>query len=825
MKEILFFLLQIQHGFTYNQIRCQGNRQAIVHLFEWKWDWIAEECEQILGPKGYCGVQVSPPNEHIVADPWWARYQPVSYKLESRGGTREEFKSMIARCKAAGVNIYVDTVINHMSGLDSEGSGWGGSSFSGGGQSYPAVPFSSMDFNQPICEISNYGDPNEVRNCYLVGLNDLNGGKSYVQEKIAAYMQDCVDLGVVGFRVDAAKHMWPGDLKATVDRIGDLPEGGRPFVVNEVIDQGGEPITVQEYFDSGRCTEFRYGIKVAESINNYNFGGLGGVYDQGWGMADYEHAMVFIDNHDNQRGHGGGGNLLTHDDPYKYKMATAFMLAHDYGFKRVMSSYYFSNSDQGPPSSAPGCGDGWVCEHRWTSILNMVQFTNTVAGNGVTNWVSSSDMVAFSRGSKGFFAMGNVNGEFDTGLPDGEYCDIISECQQTISVSGGRAFLSPHNSEEPVVAICVGCGKTGAPTTTTTTPGQQTTTTHTTVTTPTTPTTSSTTAAPMTTQPGTCCDSLTLSSSEGVALYYPELLGPYTKIGEENERPVYKHETFLTTMHLHYTRDEYFKWEGWMITQAQNQTFGYISNQGDNFCPVGLNSGWDFQLPTGWQDDTTFNAVCEGESPQPTGGPTAGPTAAPTGGPTNGGPGGIQPTIVVVKRQTVPGSDVFIVGGVAPDQEIDISLYPFPENWESYNHWRVGDDHLDWDGPEEGQGTFAPDENDPTEYPAMGTPGAWTTNDPTDDFHYSLNTFGAHYWFFVMDMDCDQTKGGWFEFSTIYSIGGEDGEPSISQAECTGEVGGSPPFQSTNHMARCGHMNVFSYGSPSCQIDTVPPIP
>ena len=48
---------------------------------------------------------------------------------------------------------------------------------------------------------------------------------------------------------------------------------------------------------------------------------------------------------------------------------------------------------------------------------------------------------------------------------------------------------------------------------------------------------------------------------------------------------------------------------------------------------------------------------------------------------------------------------------------IDISLYPFPENWESYNHWMEGDLHLDWDGPEEGQGEFAPDENDPTEYP------------------------------------------------------------------------------------------------------------
>jgi alpha-amylase len=52
---------------------------------------------------------------------------------------------------------------------------------------------------------------------------------------------------------------------------------------------------------------------VADCIKNQKFGELGGVYDQGWGMADPEHAMVFLDNHDNQRGHGGGGSsLLTH---------------------------------------------------------------------------------------------------------------------------------------------------------------------------------------------------------------------------------------------------------------------------------------------------------------------------------------------------------------------------------------------------------------------------------------------------------------------------------------------------------------------------------
>jgi alpha-amylase len=31
---------------------------AIVHLFEWKFSDIANECENFLGPKGFAGVQV-----------------------------------------------------------------------------------------------------------------------------------------------------------------------------------------------------------------------------------------------------------------------------------------------------------------------------------------------------------------------------------------------------------------------------------------------------------------------------------------------------------------------------------------------------------------------------------------------------------------------------------------------------------------------------------------------------------------------------------------------------------------------------------------------
>ncbi len=41
-------------------------RSAIVHLFEWRWNDIADECERFLGPMGYAGVQVNNPIFRLV---------------------------------------------------------------------------------------------------------------------------------------------------------------------------------------------------------------------------------------------------------------------------------------------------------------------------------------------------------------------------------------------------------------------------------------------------------------------------------------------------------------------------------------------------------------------------------------------------------------------------------------------------------------------------------------------------------------------------------------------------------------------------------------
>ncbi len=58
-------------------------------------------------------------------------------------------------------------------------------------------------------------NPENVRNCYLLGLLDLYGNSTVVRNKQIEYLNQLVDLGVAGVRVDAAKHMYPEAINKT----------------------------------------------------------------------------------------------------------------------------------------------------------------------------------------------------------------------------------------------------------------------------------------------------------------------------------------------------------------------------------------------------------------------------------------------------------------------------------------------------------------------------------------------------------------------------------------------------------------------------------
>lgn len=456
-------------------------RTAFVHLFEWKWTDIAKECESHLGPKGFAAVQVSPPNEHNWISsgdgapyPWWMRYQPVAYSLDrSRSGTRAEFVDMVQRCNAVGVGVYVDAVINHMSG------GTSGTSSAGNAWShhtYPRVPYGSNDFHQPVCGINDAdygGDAWRVRNCELSGLQDLHTGTSYVRGKIADYLVDLVNIGVKGFRVDAAKHIDPADLGAIIDAVNGRVTN-KPYWYLEVIQADGEAVQPSQYYGLNSSTvnvlEFKFGSAVTGKFNGRisELKTLG----ESWGLAPSTKGVPFIDNHDKQRGHGGGGSYMTYHWGAQYDLANVFMLAWPYGYPQVMSSYAFNNSGTtydasfGPPYNgdgstkgpwdggvtAPACFSqtrgGWVCEHRYRPIANMVGFRNAVNANWTVNnwWDNGNNQIAFGRGDKGFVVINKegsaLSRSFQTGLAAGQYCDVIAGDPTSTGCSGATVTVA-----------------------------------------------------------------------------------------------------------------------------------------------------------------------------------------------------------------------------------------------------------------------------------------------------------------------------------------------------------------------------------------------
>lgn len=429
---------------------------AGVQLFQLPWISIAEECEQNLAPAGFSWVLTSPPNEHIAGDAWWTSYQPVSYLVESRLGTREEFAEMVTRCDAVGVDIIADAVINHMTGQDAPGVGWAGSAYEH--YDYPGL-YEYDDFHHcgltPDDDISDYRSREQVQTCELVNLADLDTASPKVRATIDSYLEDLLSLGVAGFRIDAAKHMDAEDVAAIV---AELPDGIR--IISEVIRGGGEPVTPEEYAGFGEVFEFTYARDLAPQVDAGVFTDpkLDGKRPQ---HVEADRAVVFIDNHDTERGEA----RITARSPELYAIANALMLADDYGTPIVHSGYAFSDRDAGAPTDASGtvlpstCAVGVVgvdpgertCAHTWPEVTGMLAFRVAVGDARRLRGIRSGKAYGFEREGRGVVAV-NAGTSVEqitipTSMPDGEYCDAIagsadSACLgQTVVVSGGEAVI------------------------------------------------------------------------------------------------------------------------------------------------------------------------------------------------------------------------------------------------------------------------------------------------------------------------------------------------------------------------------------------------
>jgi len=410
---------------------------VVANLFEWNWHSVATECVRVLGPAGYGGVQVAPPQDSLTktdgpVHPWWEVYQPIDYNLTSRMGNEAQFKQMVATCRKAGVKVYVDAVINHMSGQGNLS--YGGVTYSK--YNYPGLYNTSnfhhfpADCPQPDGTIHDFNNYLEVTKCELVGLADLRTDSNYVRNQIAGYLNKLLGDGVSGFRVDAAKHIGQVDLAAIEAKLRKTVDGTKPYVALEVPTGGPGKLAPQAFKGQGSLLGFDFAAQILQTFTS-NITDLS-VFGEAAGLLPSNKSLAFVENHDTER----NGSTLSYKSGPTNTLANEFMLAYGYGKPEVYASFTWSTSDDSPPSNAKGyvsntnCDTGWACTDRSIGVANLVDFHNYAQGAPVANWYDDSvNMIAFSRGTKAWIAINNhitpQTHTFSTGLRKGTYCDVI----------------------------------------------------------------------------------------------------------------------------------------------------------------------------------------------------------------------------------------------------------------------------------------------------------------------------------------------------------------------------------------------------------------
>src|SRR6266511_3581422 len=209
----IFFTVVLFTIFSLPSIASQAHQPiAIFHAFDQRYS-DDEQFVCTLAEQGYSHIQIAPAQKSNPSPEWWARYQPVDYSVIEGRGSEDDLKRLIFKAHSCNVKVVADIVFNHMANMDE----------------YRDLNFpnlSPQDFH-PRCDI-NYNDGNRSSeiHCWLGDLPDLDQSSDNVQRIHQAHLKKLLDLGIDGFRLDAAKHMPADKIKEVyIDYVNATSRG------------------------------------------------------------------------------------------------------------------------------------------------------------------------------------------------------------------------------------------------------------------------------------------------------------------------------------------------------------------------------------------------------------------------------------------------------------------------------------------------------------------------------------------------------------------------------------------------------------------------
>ena len=187
-----------------------------LHAFNWTYKEITANLESIknAGFRNILTMPVQPPKRGGAS--WWAFYQPLGMTIgdNSSLGTKDDLKELCDKAEEMGIGILADIVANHLATTDDEGKEPDGTpTVSPLVEAYEPVLYNNRNADTDGNGVTFHHNKNASGSgadtqYYAYGnLPDLNTSNAYVQSRVLSLLKECIDVGIDGFRFDAAKHI------------------------------------------------------------------------------------------------------------------------------------------------------------------------------------------------------------------------------------------------------------------------------------------------------------------------------------------------------------------------------------------------------------------------------------------------------------------------------------------------------------------------------------------------------------------------------------------------------------------------------------------
>ena len=283
-----------------------GAKNAVIlHCWNWSYDTIRANLQDIKNA-GYTAVQTSPAQPHSGYQPgvigtgdWWMLYQPIGLHVaqanQSWLGSASDLQNLCTAAHALGIEVIVDVVANHIcngyndilaGGVDPKDSSQIiATSGDRVGYQFEVQPSSQVaNFNPELYDLQYYrgyvfcdDESTEAVVHGNIGMPDFRTDTSAVQTAVLNYLKELIDLGVDGFRFDAAKHIeTPSDGAYASNFWPNVVGGAETYAAQtynksiwsygEVLSTAGKTRKMNYYAPYLDMTEVSYAYTITEGF-------------------------------------------------------------------------------------------------------------------------------------------------------------------------------------------------------------------------------------------------------------------------------------------------------------------------------------------------------------------------------------------------------------------------------------------------------------------------------------------------------------------------------------------------------------------------------